>query len=55
MVEISLSGSGGGHGRATSRGYPTSSYRGAIESDREMRGRHFLSRDARVGMGYFYM
>jgi len=23
MVEISLSGSGGGHGRATSRGYPT--------------------------------
>ena len=23
MVEISLSGSGGGHGRVTSRGYPT--------------------------------
>jgi len=39
MVEISLSGSGGGHGRATSRGYPTSLEVLGFEYDRDALGR----------------
>jgi len=48
MVEISLSGSGGGHGRATSRGYPTSVEVLAFEYDRDALGRITALRE-RIG------
>ena len=52
MVEISLSGSGGGHGRVASRGYPTIAFaRAHVGCDQEMVDRE-EERDEELKLGY---